>query len=165
MKKGIAIVTILLAVVLAAGCIDSGPKTYSGNGVSFQYPSDWSTNYKSDFQEGLGSSGDALVSLGKDDAGVAVAKMNLGSVQVTAADIASALKTTTQSSGFTFISESTRTVDGVKAYESTFKQTSSGLYASFTFLEKNGGLYAIIVATPSNDKQTVDLILNSFKVL
>ncbi|MGF7119471.1 PsbP-related protein [Methanobacterium oryzae] len=164
MKKWISIIAIMLVVVCAAGCIDSSPKTYTGNGLSFQYPADWSS-YESDLQKSMGSSGDVLVSLGKGDEGVFVAKMNLGTAQVSASEFADAFKSSASSGRLTFVSEKTVTVDGSTGYEKVFKYTenSTQLYASCTFVKNNGTIYMILIGTPNNDQETVDMILNSFK--
>ena len=165
MKKWISIIAIMLVVVFAAGCTDSSPKTYTGNGISFQYPADWSTDYKSDFQDSLGSSGTVLVSLGKDNAGIAVAKMDLGTAQVSASKFASAFKSSASSGGLTFVSEKTVTVAGNTGYEKVFKYTenSSSMYASCIFFENSNDLYLLMIGTSDNDQKTVDMILNSFK--
>lgn len=154
----------MLVVVCAAGCIDSSPKTYTGDGISFQYPADWGS-IESDFQKSIGSSGDVLVSLGEDDEGIVVAKMDLGTAQVSASQFASAFKSSASSGGLDFVSEKTVTVAGGTGYEKVFKytQNSSQMYASCIFLENNNSLYMIMIGTPNNDQETVDLILNSFK--
>lgn len=165
MKKWITILAVILVAVFAAGCTSSsGPKTYNSNGISFQYPGDWSTDYKSDIQESLGNSANVSVSLGKDDAGMAVANAEMGSVNVPLDTLASAFKSGLQSGGFTISSEKTRTVDGSTAKEFVIKDNQSGLYGSFTLFKKNNDIYFIMIATPDNNQQTVDMILNSFKV-
>ena len=59
MKKYLPILCIMALVVLAAGCVDSGDdtsnqnipdipsRTYSGEGISFEYPESWTTNLES----------------------------------------------------------------------------------------------------------------------
>jgi hypothetical protein len=161
MKKWLSIIVILLIVAFASGCTTQ-PQTYSGNGVTFQYPGDWSKDYKNDIQQSFGNSATVLVSLGKDNAGVVVAKMNITGVSINS--LSSAFKSSMQSSGYQTVSEKTKTVDGVTAQELVIKDTSSGLYGSCVFLEKNGVIYFIMVGTQNNDQATVDMVLNSFKV-
>lgn len=150
-----------IVVVFAAGCTTQ-PQTYNSNGLSFQYPGDWNKDYKNDIQQSFGDSADVLVSLGKDNAGIVVAKIKISGVTVN--DLASAFKSSMQSSGYEFVSEKTRTVDGVNALEIVIKETSSGIYGSCVFFQKNGVIYFIMIGTSNNDQTTVDMILNSFKV-
>ncbi len=161
MKKYISIIAILLIVAFASGCT-SQPQTYSSNGITFQYPGDWSKDYKSDLQGSFGNSATVLVSLGKDNAGVVVAKMNITGVSVN--DLTSAFKSSMQSSGYQIVSENSRNIDGINTQEIVLKETSSGIYGSCLFFQKNGAIYFIMVGTQSNDTETVDMILNSFKV-
>lgn len=163
MKKWISIISILLVVVFAAGCTTQ-PQTYNGNGISFQYPGDWSTDYKSDIQQSFGSSANVLASLGKDNSGIAVAKVNATGISVSTNQLVSTVKSSLQSGGFQVVSEKTRTVDGANANEIVLKDNSTGLYGSFTIFKKNNDIYLIMIATPDNNQQTVDMILNSFKI-
>jgi hypothetical protein len=163
MKKIIPIIAMLLVVVFASGCTTQ-PQTYNSNGVSFQYPGDWNTNYKSDIQQSFGSSANVLVSLGKGDSGMAVAKVNASGINISTEELISAFKSSLQSSGFQTVSEKTRTVDGVSANEVVLKDNSTGLYGSFTIFKKNNDIYLIMIATPDNNQQTVDMVLNSFKI-
>ncbi|MBI5679889.1 MAG: hypothetical protein HZC47_03210 [Methanobacterium sp.] len=166
MKKWIAILAVLLVVVCASGCT-SQPQTYSGNGITFQYPGDWSGNWTSEIQQSVGSSSTVLTSLGKDNAGMAVAKVNIGSVPISIADLTSTMKSGFQSAGYQSVTEKTRTVSGENATEIDFKYNVSSTqnYGSFTFFKKNTDIYMIMISTPDNNQQTIDMILNSFKVL
>lgn len=163
MKKWIAILAVLLVVVCASGCTTQ-PKTYSGNGITFQYPGDWGENWTSSVQQSFGSSGSILVSLGSGDSGVAIAKVNMGSLAISLSDFAAAFKTGMTGSNMTFVSEKNRTIDGVTGYELVVKDNSANMYGSFTLLQKNGNLYLIMIATKDNNQETIDMILNSFKV-
>lgn len=163
MKKWIAILAVLFVVVCASGCTTQ-PKTYNDNGITFQYPGDWTNNWTSDIQQYSGNSGNVLVSLGKDNAGMAVMKINLGSITMNIKDFAALFKTSIQSGNVTLVSDKTRTIDGVTGYETVVKDNAKGLYGSFTLFEKNNTIYFVIIATPDNNQQTVDMILNSFKV-
>lgn len=161
MKKWISILSVILIVIFASGCTIQ-PQTYNNNGISFQYPGDWNKDYKNDVQQNLGNSATVLVSLGKNNAGVVVAKMNTNGVNVN--DLTSAFKSNMETSGFQFISQNTKAVDGVNIQELVLKDNSSRLYGSYVFLEKNNDIYLIIVETPNNDQTTVNMVLNSFKV-
>lgn len=161
MKKWISVLAVILIVIFTSGCT-AQPLNYSSNGISFQYPGDWNKDYKNDVQQNLGNSATVIVSLGKNDAGVVVAKMNITGVNVS--DLMSAFKSNMETSGFQFISQNSKTVDGVNIQELVLKDNSSGLYGSYVFLQKNNDIYLIIVETPNNDHSTVDMVLNSFKV-
>lgn len=161
MKKWISILSVILIVIFASGCTIQ-PQTYNNNGISFQYPGDWNKDYKNDVQQNLGNSATVLVSLGKNNAGVVVAKMDTTGVNVN--DLTSAFKSNMETSGFRFISQNAKTVDGTNIQELILKDNSSGLYGSYVFLQKNNDIYLIIVETPNNDHATVNMVLNSFKV-
>lgn len=161
MKRWASLIAILLIVSFASGCITQ-PKTYNDNGITFQYPEDWNTDYKNNVQKMLGSSTTVLDSLGKNGAGVVVAKMNITGVDLN--ELTSIFKSSMQLNGYQFISEKNRTVDGSNVQETVLKENSSQMYGSCIFLQKNNETYLIIVGTPDNDKSTVDMILNSFKV-
>lgn len=167
MKKLIPILAVLLVVVCASGCTTQ-PQTYTGNGITFQYPGDWGSNWTSDVQQSLGSSGSVLVSFGKDNAGVAVAKVPMGSLasSISLADLSSAMKTGFQSAGYQSVTEKNRTVGGISATEIDFKYTanSTDTYGSFTLFKSSNDVYMIMIATPDNNQQTIDMILNSFKI-
>ena len=162
MKKWISIIGVILVVVFASGCTaQSSAKTYSGNNISFQYPGNWSTDYNSSLQN-FGSEGDVLVKLGKNDSGMGVAKADIGSSNISAATMASEFKTIIQSK-YQYVSNKTVTVDGINATQLVIKDNSNGDYASISFLIKNSSLYIIMISTPDNNQQTIDMILNSFK--
>ena len=162
MKKWIPILAVLLVVVCASGCTTQ-PQTYSGNGITFQYPGDWGTNWTSSAQGSFGSSGNVLASFGKDKNGVAVVKVNTGGINLDANTLTSAFRSAFQSQGQA--TEKTRTVGGVNATEWNMQINSANgtEYGSFTILKNNADVYMIIIGTSDNNQQTVDLILNSFK--
>ena len=162
MKKWISIIGVILVVVFVSGCTaQSSAKTYSGNNISFQYPGNWSTDYNSSLQN-FGSEGDVLVKLGKNDSGMGVAKANIGSSNLSAATMASEFETLIQSK-YQIISNKTVIVDGINATQIVMKDNSNGDYGSLTFLNKNNSIYIIMISTPDNNQQTINMILNSFK--
>jgi hypothetical protein len=162
MEKWISIIALILVVVFASGCTaQSSAKTYSSNNISFQYPGNWSTDYNSSLQN-LGNEGDVLVTLGKDNSGMAVAKADTGSSNISASTLASGFKTIIQSK-YQYISNKTVTVDGINATQLVIKDSSNGDYGSLTFLNKNNSIYIIMISTPDNNLQTINMILNSFK--
>lgn len=171
MKKWIIIIAVILGVVDASGCITSSTnttsntsyKTYNGNGISFQYPEEWNTDYNSSLGN-LSSEGDVLVTLGENNSGMAVAKANTGSNNISASLLASEFKSIIQSK-YQYISNSTLNVDSANATELIIKDNSTGDYGSLTFLNTNNATYIIMISTPKNNQQTINMILNSFKTL
>jgi hypothetical protein len=103
-----------------------------------------------------------LVTLGKDNSGMAVAKANIGSANISASTLSSGFKTIIQSK-YQYISNKTVTVDGINATQLVIKDNSTGDHGSLTFLNKNNSIYIIMISTPDNNQQTIDMILNSFK--
>ena len=103
-----------------------------------------------------------MVTLGKNDSGMVVAKADLGSHNISAATLASEFETIIQSK-YQIISNKTVTVDGINATQIVMKDNSNGDYASLTFLNKNNSIYIIMISTPDNNQQTIDMIINSFK--
>jgi len=85
-KKLILILAMMTPAVMALGCTGNQytNKTYSGNGISFTYPGNWSEMFKSDIQNTVGSTTNLRVSMGEwDDKVFAVGKVNLQSGQKT----------------------------------------------------------------------------------
>jgi len=170
MKKWIMIIAVILAVVFASGCITSSSsnstsntsyKTYNGNNLTFQYPEEWNTDYNSSLASS-GSEGDVLVTLGENSSGIAVAKANTGSNNISAALLASEFKSIITSK-YQYVSNSTLTVDNANATELIIKDNSTGDYGSITFLNTNNATYIVMISTPDNNQQTINTILNSFK--
>ncbi|MGZ7109459.1 MAG: hypothetical protein ACXVHW_10850, partial [Methanobacterium sp.] len=126
MKRWAPIIIILLIVIFISGCVQ--PQIYNSNGISFQYPGDWNNDYKSNVQNSFGNSATVLVSLGKENNGVVVCKMN--TPQVNLNDLNSIFKSNMQYNGYKFISENNMTVDGNDVQEIIFKENSSGIYGS-----------------------------------
>lgn len=164
MKKWITIIGLILVVVFASGCTaQSSAKTYNGNNISFQYPENWNTDYNSSSIQNLGNEGDVIVTLGKDNSGMAVAKADIVSSNISASTLATEFKTIIQSK-YQYISNKTVTVDGINATQLVIKDSSNGDYGSLTFLKKNNSFYIIMISTPDNNQQTINMIINSFKL-
>ena len=146
---------ILAVVVAASGCTDNTTtnKTYSNNGISFTYPGDWS--------EQNATESSTLAVVGNDTSGFALASTTITNVATTN-QWASNFKALMKSDGYTFVSGKPRTVDGQSGYEVVMQK--SGKYTSTTFFVKNSNPYIAAFTFPTNDQQTVDMILNSLKV-
>ncbi len=148
---------------MASGCtsVSSSNKTYSNNGISFTYPGDWGELNKTDFQNNAST---ILVAVGNDNATFVLANVTVGANKriVSTTEWASAYKSSMNKSGYTLISEKSRTVDGVNGYEVVMKK--SEIVSSNTYFAKNGNPYLAAFAFEVYDEQAVNMILNSLKV-
>lgn len=167
MKRILLIILMLVIVAAACGCTSqsTSTKTYSANGVTFNYPSNWAEQSSSSLQSQLGSLGTVLGVVGDgSDYKFGISKLIIGENQRMASisEWASNYNTTMKSQGKTYVSEKQRTIDGVEAYQITFQ--SSGIYVTDDFFIKNGNGYLTAYAAPNNDQQNLDLILNSLKI-
>jgi len=117
MKRLIYILAIVAVVVAASGCTGdpwASNKTYSGNGVTFQYPGTWSENVTKAVSTPSGSTGIIAVGNDADEQGFAVASVSGFGLSNSALEgILNQLKTEYKNQGF--ISEKTLTMDSVQA--------------------------------------------------
>jgi hypothetical protein len=173
MKYALVVIIILALVVFASGCTDS-TKTYSGNGISFNYSGSWQ-------QLQQVSSPNAIVAFGDNKtADQSTGNVNtLVVVQKVAMPAGATLKQVydstyqqfaQQDSSFKTISDTTTTVDGTTAYVNTHTVNVDGVQKQekAAWLEKNGNIYVILYgALPSafnNQQANFDTIINTFKV-
>lgn len=162
-------------VVFAAGCIsiEEKPKmkTYSGNGTSFLYPEEWSSNYvgKDEIQQIYNSSSqELLVDLGSIDgnSGVFIYKEDLRNllteINMTFNEYVD--YNLLHSEGETIYNK-TRNVGGINAreYGKLYLFDEGNFYTSVTLLKKNDDLYTILIVSLDNNQYYVDTILNNFK--
>ncbi len=166
----IGIISVLVLIVAMSGCTSSN--SYSGNGVSFNYPSEWKE---------LNVSPPNLVGVG-DPNSVDNQTKNVNTVvaiQKTAIPAGQTLKqvydTTYQEfaqtdSSFKTVSDTTMTVDGTTAYVNTHLINVDGVQKQeqAVWLLKNGYAYVILCgALPSqfsSQQANFNMIINSFKV-
>jgi hypothetical protein len=157
---------MLVLIVLASGCTSqqNTSKTYSANGVTFNYPGSWSEVNSSSVQSQVGSLGAVLATVGNSDSGFTIAKLNVGSNQILVSlnEWASTYNNSQKSQGNTYVSENSTTVDGVNAYYITFK--SNGTYFTDVAIIKNSNGYIATYVAPNNEQQDLQLILNSLKI-
>jgi hypothetical protein len=158
---------LLVVAVAASGCTsqNASNKTYSANGVSFVYPGNWSEQNSTSLETQLGSSADVLAVVGDGSSyKFGFSKLNIGSNQrvATLSEWASSYNSTMKSKGNTFVSGKTSTVDGVKAIQITM--LASGTYVTDIFFVKNGTGYLGVYASPTNDTEIFDQIMQSLKV-
>ena len=183
-KYALLIIAILALVVFASGCTSSNNQTstqptvptkaYSGNGISFSYPENWT-------QLGQISSPNALVAFG-DPKSVDNSSGNVNTlvvVQKVALPSGSTLKQVydstyaqfaAQDPSFKTISDTTTTVDGTTAYVNIHTVDVNGVQKQekAVWLEKNGNVYVIQCGAlpPVFDSQQANfnMIINSFKI-
>lgn len=161
MKKWIPILAILIVVAFASGCT-AQTQTYNSNGITFQYPGDWSNTNTSSAQAIFGNSATILASLGKEGAGTGIIVMKIHP-ELNLNDVIDTVRSSATSGGYQLISETTRIVDGVNATVINEK-SANGVYYTNVALQKNNSIYDIMIASPNSDQANVDMILNSFKV-
>jgi len=180
MKKYLFLIALLVLVVMASGCISnqnqtnqSSTKTYSANGISFQYPNTWNLTdtitknatlqiESPDFQitNGNPTKGN-LVSISKDTIPQGV--------NLTADNITKSLSTSIKKSGVNATNE-TVNIAGVTATKFSFNDTVQNATANVWVIafEKNNILYILTFASVGDDlqkaKQNFETIINSFKV-
>jgi len=165
MKRLIYILAILSLVVMVSGCTTSGEwssnKTYTGNGITFDYPGTWSENATSSLATPSGS--DSIVAVGSEDEGFAVGRISASGLDT--ASIQQVLNTLVQQyQGQGYGTAKSVTVDGSTAsmVTSTSPDTD-GYYSTIAFWVKNDNLYYAAYVSKSNDTQTMERILGSLK--
>jgi hypothetical protein len=164
MKRLIYILMVVSLVVMASGCTSdqwATNKTYSSNGVTFQYPGTWSENATKTVTAPTGSS--SLAAVGSNNEGFAV-----GSISASGLDAASIqtvlnqLVQQYQSQGYG--SSKSVNVDGATATMITStNKDSDGYYTTIAFWVKNNSLFYAAYVSQNTDTQTMEKILGSFK--
>lgn len=168
MRRLLFVPIMLVLVVAASGCTQQNSnlnKTYSDNGVSFIYPSNWTVENSSSLQDQLGTTGEVLAVVGDNGNNkFGFAKLKIASNQEIASlnEWASNYNTTMKNQGSTYVSEKSLTVDGADAYQITVQ--NSGNYLTDVFFIKNGSAYLAVHSSPKNDQQTIDMLMNNLKV-
>ena len=144
---------------------NSTTNTYSGEGISFNFPSDWTVT-TTDSLDGnnvimvVSDNATFQVSISPDPQGMSDQEAITG------------IQSSTFPSGFQKISNNTIVIDGNMAYETTFAVNNSDILPGITTdqeiaLVKNGTTYSLDFQAPTNDfnneKPNFDIILNTFK--
>ncbi len=163
-KTKIIVVIILILVLIAAIWVYKGTTTYSANGVSFNYPSNWKANYS--FNSGI-KTAEVYDPSNKwpQTTYVTVYKRNSN---VNLRDYYNSVKIDKTSSNYRLISEKNTTIDGTTAYVATY--SDSDVYKGvIAVLEKKGNIYLIKCNTPAEnfdqEQDNFNTVINSFKVL
>ena len=174
------ILTLISAIILVSGCINSGnqtsgnsnnTKTYSVDDITFQYPGTWIT-LASQARDSVIALGDPNTNDGNGNARVNVVIQKTAQPQNetffqyfndTYTQFAS------QNLGFTLISQGTLMVNGLNGYETVYTTNSSEIKEQrAVWIQKNGNVYIILCTAPESDYSTqqsnFDTIINSFQI-
>ena len=169
-KYFIFVIAVIGLVVMASGCISqtgsnsTATKTYSANGMSFNYPSSWSlinqTTHTNTTIVALGDS--SFMNKTLNGNGVIIIKTPKNSNSTPNTNIKNQIAKLNGT-------KTTQTIDGVKANVTTFTTKISNetvLIKSISFT-KNNYNYQIQFATIATDvksqEQMLNTIINSFK--
>lgn len=184
MRKILLVVSffVIASVVLVSGCTSTpAMKSYSGNGVSFNYPETWNVEAQNEVKGGAVNYADAefVVAVGngnKDNKGneefiVYKQKNNTNSSRwlsklfngTNPSEWASSYKTSIEKVMPGTVSLKTRTVDGVNANE--VEITGDKVLWNHVYFTKNDVGYSLDYISASKNQAVGDSIFNSFKVL
>jgi hypothetical protein len=172
-KYFLFVVAIIALVVMASGCTSNqtgnnstATKTYSANGVSFNYPSNWVIiNETSNANVTAVALGDAVFKQNNGTQGNGVTIIRLPQTNNSSDELAS-LKSSFSSFNAT---NNTITVAGVTANETTFNASSNNVTAQLKLIDfqKNNFVYIFQYVTVNSDFQTqqqlFDTITKSFQ--
>ncbi|MCK9151473.1 PsbP-related protein [Methanobacterium alcaliphilum] len=188
MKKYLPIIVLMVAVIFASGCVDSGDtnqtsngtnvvpdipaKTYSQDNITFKYPESWISNLTSTTPNTIAIVGDpdSQDSSGNIDTLAVIQTIALPSGQTLKQTYDATYAGYANMTGYELVSQRTLTIDGVTAYENIHKVEVGGVVKQerATWLEKDGQIYVILCGTlpeDFNSQQTnFDLITYSFQV-
>lgn len=146
----------------------NAPKTYSGNGISFNYPANWTISFPD-------TSGTYTTS------SIIVSKYNIMSgpqLQINSMPSSMSTQDVINSGqnfripGGSIISNGTLQIDGNTAYQITYVDHNNGPNRNMRFEQigfvKNGKIYSFLLQAPDiyfdNETSNFNMILNSFKV-
>ena len=144
---------------------NSTTNTYSGNGISFNYPSNWNvqTNNQAGNNEIMVVSDDTVFQ-------VSILPKPPG---MSDQEAITAIQSSTYPDGFQKISNNTLTIDGNTAYETIYAVNNPSIFHEIIIIQqivfvKNGTTYSLDFQAPNNEfnneKPNFDIILNSFKI-
>lgn len=152
----IGAIILISVIVLAFSSSTNATKTYSGNGISYNYTDNW------DFSK-ITSNETISMSTSDDENNFAIWIKNSNNTIDDAYDIWYSVA----SEEGTIISNENITVDGVKAIKISNKRYYEGSYAEqeVIVLEKNGKEYTLLFTSRDLDsiRSDINTILNSFK--
>lgn len=164
---------ILILVVFASGCTSSN--TYNANGISFDYPSNWTELSKDQVTSASGGNVTVIAAVADPNSIQNNNYQTLVIVQsintaLSLNEAVTAFKSLIQSTGGQVVSEKSITVDGVSSKELIYTITVSGVAKKerLVIVPKNNKVYSIIGSASTADfngqQANFDLIINSFKI-
>lgn len=164
MRELLIIIAIVGVIVFASGCTGdqtATDNTYSGNGVSFTYPGNWTVLDPSDIQSSVGSLGDVLVVVGVENEQMfGLMTANVGSNQVLATP-SEWLSTMKSSVGSEYVSSKTITVDGVKGVQLVTQDSSTSYYNYYAYWNKNSKGYMALLTSTTSAQDTFESIIDT----
>ncbi len=157
----------MVGLVMVAGCTSdngdewSSTQTYSGMGVTFEYPGTWVD--QSDDPELAQTLGESGVAFGKDDEIFGFIALDVG--VLTAADKEELLATLSQTyeNDLGLTNQKEITVDGENAQLLSAPSPSDGIYTNVAFWIKNDQVYISVYTSESSATGTYERILNTFR--
>jgi hypothetical protein len=172
-KYFIFVIAIVALVVMASGCTSqngnntTATKAYSANGISFNYPDNWTiTNDTSNNNTTLIALGDVDFNQTNGTKGNGVSILKVPQTNNSSAELASIKSQFASFNG----TNTTTTIAGVTANETTFNATANNVTAQLRFIDfqKNNFVYFIQYITVSSDfqkqQQLFDTITKSLQV-
>jgi|GEM_PF-760427 len=164
----LSVLMVILVIVGISGCIEETPKnkTYSADGITFQYPGNWTELNETKYRLlDLGNNTELIFVLGNEQNRLTFGKVIPGQGQVlnTLPKWAQSTKTRLSSKGGQFLSKKNLTIAGADAYQLRFRSPDGGYYTGMAFIKNNTG-YVMVYASIYNETETLDNILNSFQM-
>lgn len=180
LKKYLLILALISAVILASGCTNGGNQTsgnstnktntYSGDGITFKYPSNWEI-ITSQANDSIIAVGDPNTNDGNGNARVNVVIQKtaipneMTFFQFYNSTYAQFAK---QNMGFMPVSDGTIIINGLNAYENVYKINSGEQKQQRAiWMQHNGMAYIILCTAPISDynsqQENFNTVINSFK--
>lgn len=178
MKKTIFIGLLgVMLVLFASGCtVDTGNQTYNGNGISFQYPTNWEQLSPDKISASTSGSAEIIASVVdpnsiQNNNYQTLVFVQRASTTVSMAEAMAANRAAIESAGGQIISQKDLTVNGIAATELIYTiSTPSGVAKKerMVTMDKNNNLYYIICSTPADgfdaQQSNFDQIIQSFQI-
>ncbi len=164
-------VAIVALIVMASGCTtqtgnNTTTKTYSANGMTFNYPGNWTIINETTNENGtIIALGDADIQQNNTIKGNGVSIIKIPKTANSSAELANLKSEFANLNG----TNGTISIAGVTANETTFNSNVNNVTAQIKIIdfEKNNNLYLIQYATISttfqNQQQLFDIITKSFQ--
>lgn len=163
------ILVLIILVVLTSGCTSNSTiNTYSGNGISFNYPPGW--NITSPNTSGTYTTFSVIVSKDPVQEGTEV-QINVMPSNASTQDVVNSAKEFIVPN-WTKLSNGTLKIDGNTAYQVTYIDNDygpeEGIRCEQIGFVKNGKIYSIVLSAPyynfDKEKSNFNIVLNSLKV-